>query len=541
MIRPIDFSRLLRCWPIIALLLLCTGAARGAQDAAPQPPIAQAPPNHAVLKHTRGGVYYVAKDLKEQHDKLIQQLKSLRDQVDGADIPADEALKQLQTLKQELEQLQKQILEKRVLVSPAKTHTQKETITIELGPERLLAIAADHLTVVGWDGPGVKCVLEKTVLTTDDKPVDEHFKEMRLIHRHARNSGLVGRTDAEFEADEKEFLATPDGQKLTAEQRDMRRRWHQQFSKSYQGYEDFQGREFDSLTIEGLRHEHGNRQLQVRTESKGGNGTWGSDWQRHATLTVFVPTCKVVALRGCGVELNVKGLKSKLRIGHGDSDEQAFGGRFEIRDHQGDVRVEQVPIQRLENVTGNVSLLLTKEFGNYGTSHRNDWRTAYVPPADGCVCKQITGDVSARIGRFDLRLEEVTGQVDVRNAFGNTTLVVAQPLASKPHLLFSESGRVEAMFAKSALGDLPIMAMSSHGKVSTNTTRETLDDVNFFSTDHRLQDHPGWRGFHTKSGDDSFRGFMTCMERTAQALAGEARTSGLDLLSSGGTVVIKVE
>ena len=46
----------------------------------------------------------------------------------------------------------------------------------ELGPYRLLVITADNIRIEGWDGPQVKCVLEKTVLAPDDNPVDDHLK-----------------------------------------------------------------------------------------------------------------------------------------------------------------------------------------------------------------------------------------------------------------------------------------------------------------------------------------------------------------------------
>src|SRR3990170_784810 len=56
---------------------------------------AEAPPDHAVLDSTLGGAYFVAKDLKEQYDKLLDRVEKLKSDVKDGRLPADEALRQI--------------------------------------------------------------------------------------------------------------------------------------------------------------------------------------------------------------------------------------------------------------------------------------------------------------------------------------------------------------------------------------------------------------------------------------------------------------
>ena len=66
-----------------------------------------------------------------------------------------------------------------------------------------------HIRVEGWDGTQVKCVLEKTVVAADDKPVDEHLQGIKLVHRHGLAPNLVGHTPAEWEPVSGSFWRAP--------------------------------------------------------------------------------------------------------------------------------------------------------------------------------------------------------------------------------------------------------------------------------------------------------------------------------------------
>jgi hypothetical protein len=143
-----------------------------------------APPNHDVLKHARGGAYFIAKGLKEEYDRLLGRVQALKADLAAERIEGTDARRMLRGLQTQLDALRREIDDKKVLVSPVKVHTQSETTMYDLGPHRLLVITADNIRMEGWDGPQVKCVLEKTVLAPDENPVDDHLKGLKVIHRH---------------------------------------------------------------------------------------------------------------------------------------------------------------------------------------------------------------------------------------------------------------------------------------------------------------------------------------------------------------------
>jgi hypothetical protein len=237
----------------------------------PKVPTAQAPPNQDVHYFAVGGVYYVAKDLKQRRDRLIEQMQSLKNQVDESDISGDEALHRLKNLDLDLDSLQKRLDETKMFVTPFKTSTQTDTVTFELGPEKLVVITADDLRVESWAGPGVKCFLEKTVFTAGKEPAEPQLKALEVVHQRGRFPQIVGRTAAEIEADERKFLDSPDGRKLNAAQRVSRNTLVHQISDSYAVYRDFQGKEIDSIQIRGTEYDQ-NRSISFGTKSDNGGG-----------------------------------------------------------------------------------------------------------------------------------------------------------------------------------------------------------------------------------------------------------------------------
>src|SRR5262249_23220954 len=148
---------------------LWTAPAAPARTAQEQRAVAQAPDNHVELKDTVSGSYFIAKPLKEQYDRLLARLRTLKSDIEADRTSGPEASRELRQLQEELQRLRQQIQDQMVFVPIAKTQTQTETVTFDLGAERCLVITADNLRIVGWDQPGVKCELEKTVLSSDDK------------------------------------------------------------------------------------------------------------------------------------------------------------------------------------------------------------------------------------------------------------------------------------------------------------------------------------------------------------------------------------
>jgi len=230
---------------------------------------------------------------------------------------------------------------------------------------------------------------------------------------------------------------------MNDKQRAARQRLVNEIAGAYTIYQNYQGKQIDTLEIEGLTYEQGNRQISVEATSEGGGAAHGSDWQRHASLTVYVPAAKGIALRGCLARLDVKGVTGPLTITSAGSQNRDYDGLFQVKDLHGDLTIDNAPIDLVEEVYGNVAITSTVELANTGTQHENNERRLYTPPAREVVCKGIHGDLTAWFGRADLRLEGIDGAIDVRNEFGNTKLAAPQRFAAKANRIISESGRIE--------------------------------------------------------------------------------------------------
>jgi hypothetical protein len=516
--------------------MLC-GAARGETE--PLKAEGEAPADHVVLKHVRGGAFFVARDLKQQYDGLLARVRSLQAAVADDQISGAEALGQLHELEPKLDALRKEIEAKKVLVSPVAVHTQKEESTFDLGPEQLLVITSDRLRVVGWDKPQVKCVLEKSVFSVDGKADDDEFKAIRVVHRHQVAADLVGKTDAEYDADEETFLASEAGRQLTEAQRKTRDKLVREIRDSHAPYRDFQGKELNVLGIEGLTHEQGNRQLEIGIRSSGGGATLGSDWRRHAELTVYVPACRGVLLRGCLASLDIQKLKAPLTATDSGSRDRDYDGSFQIKEVDGPVTLFNVPLDRLEHVHGNVTIMATVEYANTGVSHEGGMRICYTPPPRECVVSDVRGDVTAWFARASLKLEGVSGRIDVKNEAGDTW-VKSAALADAAHRIVSDCGRIEVRATAETLAKLPVLAVTGQGSVRTNARSDLLSETNFTAGNPADGSRRNWRGLKTPREFDPVA-FMNEAHRPAAALADEPRSAGLDLISRSGVIELRVE
>lgn len=522
--------------PVVLSAMLC-GTARS--EAEPLKAEGEAPADHVILKHVRGGAFFVAKDLKQQYDALLGRVRGLQAAIAGDQISAAEANAQLRELEPKLDVLRQEIEAKKVLVSPIAVHTQVEESTFDLGTERLLVITADRLHVVGWDKPQVKCVLEKSVFSVDDKPDDEEFKAIRVFHRRQVAADLVGKTSTEYEAEEQAFLASDAGLQLTEAQRKTRDKLVQEIRGSHAPYREFQGKELDLLEIEGLTHQQGNRQVEIGIRSAGGGATLGSDWRRHAELTVYVPTCRGVLLRGCLVGLDVENLKAPLTATDSGSQDRDYDGSFQIKHVEGSVKLYNVPLDRLEHVHGDVAIMATVEYANTGVSHEGDMRVCYTPPPRECVISDVRGDVAAWFARASLKLEGVSGRIDVKNEAGDTW-VTSTALADAAHRIISDCGRIEFRTTAEALAKMHVLAVTGQGSVRTNAGSHLLAETNFTTGIPVDGSRRNWRGLKTPRESDPLA-FMTEANRPAAVLADEPRTAGFDLISRSGAIALMLE
>ncbi|HVX09642.1 MAG TPA: hypothetical protein VHC22_00435 [Pirellulales bacterium] len=529
--------------PFQASLATCiigafVAAGRAAADDDGRPAKKSVPPDHEVLTNTRGGAYVINKQLKKKYDDLLARAGRLKRDVAESRVASGDALQQLRDLQAQLDELRTEIEQKKQFVSPLVVQVQSEEMSFDLGPERMLVITADQVRLVGWNGQQVKCVLEKSVLSKTDEAQAAEFAAMRVHHGQGVAPNLVGATDAERDADEEKFLASEQGRQLSEAALANRRELLASIRGSFAPFRAFQGKQIDWLGIEGLQE--GNDSVTVEIESPGGARTVGSDWRRHATLTVYVPRCNGILLRGCLVGLDVENIKAPLTLTDNDSHDRDYDGRFQIKRVVGPVSIFNVPVGLIEEVHGNVKVMQTVEYANSGTQHGEGQVVSYSPPPRECRIKRIEGDLHAWFARADVKLSGVTGQIDVKNEFGDTTLELNGKLSAAAHRIVSESGTIELRQPAAQREPLPLLALTNHGTVRRDASIRDLEETHFTTGEVLDGSRRDWRGFRTqKNGQrlgpaDMFAAF----QRPAAALAGTERSPGLDLVSRNGAILL---
>ncbi|MGA2061450.1 MAG: hypothetical protein ABSG67_13285 [Thermoguttaceae bacterium] len=165
---------------------------------------AKGPEGQTNLRYGFGGIFFVDKNLKDEYDRLLFRIRTLKSGLDDDRIGSADTLTQLKEelkdLQTRLDNLQKEIENKKTFVSLGKIHKQTETVTFDPGPERLLVVTAKNVRVEGWNGQQVKCVLEKQVIIPDkddSTKADEQLNSIRLIHKYGVAPQTVGKVSAE--------------------------------------------------------------------------------------------------------------------------------------------------------------------------------------------------------------------------------------------------------------------------------------------------------------------------------------------------------
>ncbi len=523
----------------IAVLTMLVGAIANARAADDDRIVhGQAPPDQAVLSYVRGGAFFVPKDLKHKYDDLLARVRRLKAQIAEGKVAGQSALDQLKQLEPQIESLRKEMQAKKVLVSPVQLQRQTEELTFDLGPKRMLIVTADNLRVIGWDGPKVKCVLEKTLLATSDKPETEEFKALRLTHRLGEAADLVGKTDDAVADEEQKFLAEHKDTPLS--QLAGRSQLVKEIQNSFAPYRTFQGKEVDVVGIEGLSGQDGNRQITIDLRSRGGEASMGSSWRRQAMLTVYVPKCDAVLLRGCLVSLNVEGLAAPLIVTDSDSLDRDYDGTFKITKLTGPLALYNVPLDRVEQVQGDVKIIATIEYANTGTHYEDGKRTTIIPPPRECVIDKIEGNLTAWFARVNLKIGSVAGVVDVKNETGDTSWVVGDAPLDRPYRVISDTGRIDMKISKNALSKVLLMALTTEGTVTTDASQDVLEDTSFTTGDVIDGSRRDWRGVKSVRKGAPTLAFEE-FERPKKALRGDERPAGVDLISRVGTVNVTVK
>ena len=531
-----------RFWRFIPFTMQLTGllvycAANPAITADDWDRYEKAPPNHALLSDTLNGWYFAPNDLKNLYDGTLQRLEALQVEVDGGQVSAKDATEELAELKLRLQTVREKIEESRVHVAGAEIHEQTETIEFELGPEKRLAITSNHVRIVGWQGPKVKVELRKLVLSSDQKPVDEQLKAISIHHEHGKPE-FAGQTDEEWNAQEAEFMAR-DGATLSKEQLEERRKFVDDIRQSYAHHRELLGKEIDQLMLKGLEYDQ-NKFVEMKVKSNGGDGRSGSVRQRYAELTVYVPECTSVCVRGARRGLLIENLAASLTVVDEDSTDSDARSRFEIQGLKGDLLCENFPLQVIANVVGHVSIVSTTEFGveGAGTSHHDDLRDMTPARPYSVAVHGVTEGVRLRYGRVRLDLQDIAGTIDVENEFGDTHFSSTAPLAGSAHRIVSQSGRIDVELSPAAWKSVPVLAVTNHGGSRTNISREEFDDFHLSGEDKHDQVRRDWSGFRTViEGEERFAVFQL-FDRFAAILSDGERKTGLDLLTRNGRIVV---
>jgi hypothetical protein len=528
--------------PIRALTFVVVTAGVTAISAAAQAaeiPRAQAvvPEGMAALSDTLTGSYFVAAPLKRQYDDLLGRLDALKRDIDRGRIAGPAALKQVDDLREKLQELRAKVDKAKVLIPIVQAHSQVQTTSFDIGPDRLVVVTADQVRIVGSDGDKIRCTLEKVFLGGDAKEAEAELAAIKVVYSGGIQPDIVGKTAAEQEGDEVKFLRSPEGLKLGPVALINRKSLVDSIRANWDRYRDFQGKAVDSVRVEGLTWQDGNKQMTLKLSAKEGSCSERSVWRRHAKLTIQVPKCQRLAVRGALAGLEVENVQGSLLVVSDDNHNRDYEAQFRVRGVDGDVTVLDFPLNSVENVTGNVNIHSLRDFANSGTSHTGDGqRMLYWNRPLPCVVKNIGGDFYSQFSRAELQVEDVRGRMAVANESGDTHLVVGRPLGSAAHRLDTVSGTIDVSFRAGALGRLPVIAAMNHGTLRTNASQSEFPTFMIGGSGGSSRD---WHGVHRVQGNDKEdRGLDTL--RLVESLKPQNDSPGLVIRALAGTIVVTV-
>lgn len=515
------------------------------EETANEPPRTQeaaAPAKHAVSRHGLGGAYFAPVDLQERYDGLLARVEALRSTLDRPPRPEDPSpsavAEELATIEKELETLQAEIERRTVFVTPYVAHSKTSTQEIPLEESQLIVVKADAVIVRGWDGPGLRVTVEKTVLWPKDAgvPPDTVFEGISVDHSLGPKSELVGITAEERAVDEAEFLASPEGKALSPEAAASRAKFVESIAASYRLLERFQGKPIHAIELNGLSGATGNQWISYRIQSPDGGAAHGGDWQRHAKLTIEVPKSEAVAVLGCQVGFSIENVQADVILSNRESDDRDYGGSFVVDGVEGDLAIEQVPLDEVRRVSGDVTIAATSVMENSGTHHGPEGRLSYDPPPRSIAISEIGGRLTANFLRADVTLEGVTS-LNVRNEYGATQLRLAKPLVAGVHRLISRSGAIAVSGPASAWkGSPPLSAYTEAGTIATDLSQADYEFVSFGGGGPTGR---SWRGLVPAENDDPLAMFER-HDRPTSIETDAERSPGFDCLSHAGAIDLRV-
>ena len=523
-----------RCVVLLSIGVLLVGA-RPSAAGDEEKGTATAPLGTEAFETSFEGTWFVDRKLRVRYVELLANVSNVERRVRKGELSANAARDEIAKLRKALAEARKMIDESKTLVSAFKIAVREVEEKVELGSERLLVVTADRIKVVGWDKPFAQYVVVKKVLS-NGKPVDEHLDGIKVVHERRVAPDLVGKTDAEMKAWRDQFLTPKKGEVLNPEQLQARKdSWQRHFAHG-ERFQPFVGREVDTIHLEGLIYQEGNRQISYEMTSPEGGGQVGSHWQRNADVTLYVPKCTALLLRGCQLGADISGINGHLIMTSSGSQNRDYNGKFAIRNHTGQLTILNVPMDVVDKVDGSITIQCTTEMVNTGNRHSGgDW-VMTTPSARRLTVSDVAGSLTAHFTRSDLHVEGVDGVLNIRNEFGDTFCTITKPLSEDNHRIVSQSGLVRVHVGSDVDVTLPLFAATNCGTAATNLSRNELDDLNvvFNSSTDGLR--RSWRSLHSKLPEGNFEARYALHQRPDDILFDRERSHGLDLLSVSGRV-----
>ena len=482
-------------------------------DVKPDEP-ARAPSDFVVFDSDRAGAYFVARSLKEDHDKLLDRIGSLRDDVVEARVDAATARAELAELQAKLDALRKKIEGSRVYIAGAVVHTAVEKKTIPVPADGRLLIDAADVDLRAWNGPDVRFAVEKTVLAEPGKSPDNDMADIRLEIERIAPEKVFG-----YDLD---MAKRPEGKARWAE-----------FP-----FRAFTEGEFTRVRLGGLVGQEGNRMMSLKLVNKEGAGEHRGEWRRRGRLVVYLPKCKTVGVIGGLAGFRVSGVEADVVIrGEGDRD---YSAKYEVTDLNGSLVAENFAPHRIAGVAGNVKVTATAFAENTGNAHDQSGVTSYSPPPRTVEYSGIRGDFTGRFVAATATLADISGRVDLRVDFGRIVWRIDATPAAKDHRILTEAATVTLALGPDAKlpDETNLLTECGNARLRRDEISRLFDTLSYSAegADGRMH---AWHGFRRRPAgrNEGLHGFETS-ERMAAVLAGESRAPGLDILSRGGTITV---
>ncbi len=225
-------------------------------------------------------------------------------------------------------------------------------------------------------------------------------------------------------------------------------------------------------------------------------------------------------------------------LGEGNRDYSAV---YTVSNLLGSFSADNIPIHRIDGIRGNVALMAMAYEENRSSGFGLDGETSRSESPKPSIYRDIHGDLTARLCRADVTLEQIEGRIDVQNDFGDIEWIVTRKLGQKrDHRLVSQSGTVAIRLDDKALGDLKMSLFTECGVLHLASDVSDFKSLMFDSTEGdvlrrswvaRIRDK-------TPEGQRDPMESLNTFRRVADALHGRPRTPGVDVISRAGTITV---